>query len=124
MNLIVDTHIIFWNLLYPEKLSFNVVSALNSSTNIFLPTIVLLELDRLFRKANKYPSFEYFYQNLQNQSKYIVYPLDQDVLKEYLLVKNNLEIHDRVIVATAKYLDAQLVSKDLEIRKVYPKVIW
>lgn len=124
MRIVVDTHIIFWNILHPNKLSSKVASILDAASIIFLPAIALLELEWLFRKVNEYSSFEYFYQNLANQKKYVLYPLHEGVFEEYLKVGNTLEMHDRAIVATAKYLDVELLSKDLQIRKFYPKVIW
>jgi PIN domain nuclease of toxin-antitoxin system len=33
-------------------------------------------------------------------------------------------MHDRIIIATAKLFDANLISKDKEIKKIYPKTIW
>jgi len=35
-----------------------------------------------------------------------------------------MELHDRVIVATAIFTDTFLVSKDIKISKVYDRVIW
>ena len=50
--------------------------------------------------------------------------LHMDIVRETALLPDNLEMHDAIIVITASIRDAFLISKDKEIKKVYPKVIW
>jgi hypothetical protein len=41
-----------------------------------------------------------------------------------LLMRLLRDIHDRVIISTAIYTDTELVCLDIEISKVYDRVIW
>jgi PIN domain nuclease of toxin-antitoxin system len=45
-----------------------------------------------------------------------VYPLDEEVILTCRDVKEITEPHDRIIVATAKLLNARLITKDEKIR--------
>jgi len=35
-----------------------------------------------------------------------------------------IEMHDRMIVATAMIADGAVVTKDREIHRVYPRTVW
>ena len=50
--------------------------------------------------------------------------LDLDTVHSYIDLEHDLEIHDRIIVSSAKLLDVPIITKDKSISKIYPKVIW
>ena len=124
MKVIIDTHILFWLLTQDtDKLTYKVLSTLEEAEEVILPTIVLLELLGLLLKKKQ---LEYF-NILLNQipkSKYIVVPLDLAIIKETRKIKDSFELHDKVIVATAKYLKLPIVTKDEEITEKYKDIIW
>jgi len=124
MKVIVDTHALFWALAEDTKsLTPAALQIINDSESLIIPTIVLLELLGLLEKKQKMSYFDKFIKNIPN-SKYVIVPLDIAVLKETRLLKDKLELHDRVIVATAKLLKLSLITKDEQITDVYKKVIW
>jgi len=45
-----------------------------------------------------------------------VYPLDVNVLKTLKEIKGISELHDKIIVATAKLLEAKVITKDEDIQ--------
>ena len=55
---------------------------------------------------------------------YLVYPLDLEIISQSLFLSPEIEMHDRIIIATAKLFDAHLLSKDKGIKKIYSKTIW
>jgi PIN domain nuclease of toxin-antitoxin system len=55
---------------------------------------------------------------------FLVYPLDLEIISQSLFISPEIEMHDRIIIATAKLFNAYLLSKDKEIKKVYSKTIW
>ena len=59
--------------------------------------------------------FEEILSRIQISSNYHVYPLDERVVVECMNVKL-ADPHDRIIVATAKLLNARLITKDENIR--------
>jgi len=56
--------------------------------------------------------------------RYLIYPVDLALVKDCVLLPKSLEMHDRLIVATAKIFKAPLITKDKEITGFYKKVIW
>ena len=124
MKVIVDTNVLIWDLINPDKISATASRALIDSKVLFLPTIVLLEFECAVRKLNQIDKLAVVMNAIEKQQKYFVYPLDKQVFDEYLRAASSLEMHDRVIVATARLLDASIITNDPEIKKAYPRVIW
>lgn len=52
---------------------------------------------------------------IQGTFNYPVYPLDEEVIIECQSIRQIAELHDRIIVATAKLLNAELITKDANI---------
>lgn len=124
MKVIVDTNALIWDTVDPDKITPAASKALIGSKVLFLPTIVLLEFEWTLRKLNQLAKLAIVTNAIEKQQKYFVYPLDHQVFNEYLLVDKSLEMHDRIIVATAKLLRVSIITNDPEIKKVYSKVIW
>jgi len=60
---------------------------------------------------------------VENSSKYMIADSDSDILRTAETV-NFPELHDRLILATAKRLDIPVISSDKECRKIgYPELI-
>ena len=124
MKALVDTHALFWALIQDKKkLTSKALQVIDEAEMLLLPTIVLLELLGLLEKKQKLRYFDKLLNNLSD-SKYVVIPLDITVLKETRSLKDKLELHDRVIVATAKSLNLPIITKDEEITKLYKKIVW
>jgi len=124
MKAVIDTHALYWALVEDTKeLSPKALEIINDSESLILPSIVLLELLGLLQKKGKLIYFDKFIRNIP-KSKYIILPLDLATIKETRLLKKQLELHDRVIVAAAKMLDLPLITRDEKIMGIYKKVIW
>lgn len=65
---------------------------------------ISLTFNETLNKIEEYENFE-------------IAPLDIDVLKIADKIKANIEMHDRLIIATAIYFDAILITKDEQIKK-------
>lgn len=59
-----------------------------------------------------------------NEGSYAILALDIITVLAVCKQKSILEMHDGIIVASAKLLKVPLVTKDETIRKVYLKTIW
>lgn len=56
---------------------------------------------------------------------FTAYPLDLRIIQELAGLDKLDELHDRIIVATARILNAQLITKDDGIKgSEYVEVIW
>ena len=124
----IDAHTLIWY--YHEdsniKLSHRALTAILEAEEkgiIYVSTVVLMEVLRLLEKG-KYPIiFDDFLKDIEDDEAYKIVPLTTEVIKAMKSFPN-LELHDRAIVATALITDSVLVSKDIEISRVYNRVIW
>jgi PIN domain nuclease of toxin-antitoxin system len=122
MEVVVDSHTLFWFLTNKQRLSRRVEQLLRKSDYIIVPTIVLMEILYILEKNRISFKFVEVLSELKIR-KYIVYPLDLDVISQVLSIDSSLEMHDRIIIATAQIYNAILLSKDRDIKKCYQKTV-
>ena len=82
-----------------------------------MPTIVLAELYYISEKGRIILSFNETLKKIEAHAKFNIIPLDIGTIKETLNIPYDLEMHDKLIVATAIQHNAGLITKDEEIRK-------
>ena len=80
-----------------------------------VPTIVLAELMHISERGRIRLGFDEVMGGLQDSHHFEIAALDSDVLS-HMIVASGLELHDRVIVATALSLGATLLTQDREVR--------
>lgn len=124
MNILLDTHALFWFLSADKKLSEKARSTVEGAIKLFIPTIVLLELLYLVRKAEGEEKFRAIYRQLKRDPQFTITSLDIAVVEEVIKLPAKLDIHDRIIVATARLLKVPVISKDPVIYEAYNNVIW
>jgi len=81
---------------------------------MIIPSVVLIESMFLCEKKRIDLKFDDILSRLRVSSNYQIYPLDEKVVFGCKDIKLP-EPHDRIIVATAKLLNAKLVTKDKKI---------
>lgn len=117
MFYVVDAHPLIWYL--SGKLPQNVDDIFKASENgdyvIFVPTIVLAECYYLSKKGKIEMNFENILRLIERSSNFLVTPFNMDIIKLFSNI-NIEEIHDKIIVSTAKLLNAVLITKDRKIR--------
>ena len=127
-DITLDTHTLLWYLDsdYNNRLSnmaFKVISEVEFSGTIYVPIISLAEALHQIDKQRFNITWDRLISSIRNNEAYKIVPLDEDVLDKAVSLKG-LEIHDRLIVATALVTGSVLVSKDKEIRATGLNVIW
>ena len=90
-------------------------SADRGEATIIIPAIVLTEMLYLFEK-NRIDVGLLQTEELFKSQNYQFEPLSFDILKTAAEIDDIPELHDRLIAATAKYLDLPLITNDPEIR--------
>jgi len=84
---------------------------------IYLPTIAAAELYYLFERKNWTNKWRELLARIQDLPGFALYPFDEEVL-QVLETVSLREIHNKIIVATAKVLKAEaLITKDKAIIK-------
>ncbi len=123
MEVVIDSHALFWFLTNNPKLSSKARRCIEISEKAIIPSIVLMEILFLLEKNNLSYRFIEFLSELRIRN-YLVYPLDLKVIAQTLGINSELEMHDRIIVATAQIFNSPLISKDAQIKNFYSKTIW
>lgn len=89
----------------------------NGKCEIRIPAIAVAELVYVFEKTNAQSKIWDMFDRLEASPTIRIHPLDGEVLKVLadIMLK---ELHDRIIVATCKVINAKaLITKDKEISK-------
>ena len=124
----LDTHTLIWylheesNIRLSEKALTTIMEAEANGT-IYVPTVVLIEVMRLFEKGSYQISLDDMLQEVEKNEVYSIVPLTTAIVRTMRNI-HDLELHDRVIVATAVMTDSALVSMDISISESYDLVVW
>lgn len=124
MKIVIDTHSLFWYLIRDKRLSERAKLTIRRASTIYVPTIALLELLYLMRKLKLDEQFPKLFDKLKVTKKYTMTSLDTALVESLTMFCFQLEIHDNIIVSTAKNLNLPLVTKDPQIKKIYKNIIW
>lgn len=83
-------------------------------SSIIIPAIVLMEVLYLFEK-NRIPVGLLHMEDLMESNNYQFEPLSLEILKVGTEITDIPELHDRLIAATARYLDLPIITNDPDI---------
>lgn len=129
MRYVLDTHAFLWFLTKDARLGSKAALIMTkidrNEAKAFIPSIVLAEaIFILEKKKITGTTFSEIMTKIRRSSNYIIINLDWQILDQIAKHTDIPEIHDRIIVETAKLFDAQIISKDQTIRDLIPDTIW
>lgn len=109
MKYVLDTHALIWFLEGNSRLSAQVKEILSTPGHeLILPAIALAEAIWIVEKGRTaIPSVQELLDEVNQDTRVIVYPLDKAIIALTTSLPTIREMHDRQIVATAKYLESQ-----------------
>lgn len=118
MLYVTDTHPLVRYLIgeLPEKSDKIFASAEIGKSTIYIPTIVLAECLYLVEDGTINLDYDDLLSRIESSRNFIPVSLNFQVMKVLPEIKLK-EIHDRIIVASAKILNTKLITKDKEIKK-------
>lgn len=100
-------------------------SAENANTIIHIPAMVFAEILYLSEKKRITANLSDVSALLQNFPNFKEFPLNADVIKSAEQITDIPELHDRIISATTKFLNLELITNDTKIRNSnFVKTIW
>jgi len=120
MDYITDTHSIVWYFTEDPRLSRHALEVFEKTVReevIIIPVVVLAEIMYISNKGKITLTFNETLQKINSYENFIVAPLDLEILKVAEKIKLNLEMHDKLIVATTLYYNASLITRDPLITK-------
>ncbi len=84
---------------------------------ITVPAVVLAEIMFIAKKGKITLSFEETLKKIEEYGNFDIAPLDTGILKVTDKIELDIEMHDRLIVATALYFKAILITRDKKIKE-------
>ncbi len=124
----LDTHALIWfvHRELKRKLSERALNAIRMAQAhgiVYIPTIALMETLDLIERGRISLPFAELMDSIERNDSYRIVPFDAELVWTAIPLKG-MEIHDRLILATAIATDSVLVSKDREIGSRGFDVIW
>lgn len=129
MNIITDTHALIWWFTDNPKISPRASLIFDQCERgdniIFVPSIVIAEALSIFDKKRVTFDFRKLFKKINDSDNFVIIALDSAVLSKMIDLKEIPELHDKIIVSTAKYLNLPIITKDETLRSLtHIKTIW
>lgn len=128
LNYVTDTHSLVWYFTDDQHLSKKALKSFESTVRegqIIVPTVVLAEILFIAKKGRTAIDFTATIAKIEALANFEIAALDIDVLKVAESIDAPLEMHDKLIVATAIRYKACLITRDEQITKSkVVKTIW
>ncbi|MBI4825309.1 MAG: type II toxin-antitoxin system VapC family toxin [Nitrospirae bacterium] len=119
MDYVTDTHSLVWYFTDDSRLSSDALKAFQASEEegtVFVPAVVLAEIMFIARKGRITISFEDTLKRIEENGSFEIVPLNVEILRAADKIEADLEMHDRLIAATALYNNSSLITKDETLR--------
>ena len=120
MNYVLDTHVLIWYFTGSKKLSRNakevIDDCISKGGELLIPTIVLSEALDVAEKRKVEFDFQKMYQVINDSPVFQIIGFGASIFDETLKMRDIQEIHDRIIVATARFYSVDIITKDRIIR--------
>jgi PIN domain nuclease of toxin-antitoxin system len=120
MDCVTDTHSIVWYFTDDPRLSRHALEVFEKTTQegvIIIPSVVLAEIMYIAGKGKITLTFDQTLQRIDSYENFIVASLDVEILKVADKIEAKLEMHDKLIAATALYYNASLITRNSLITK-------
>lgn len=128
MDFITDTHSLVWYFTEDTRLSKKAIKAFEGTIKegtVVVPAVVLAEIMYISKRGKIALTFEETLKKIEEYENFDIAPLDINILKTADRIETDMEMHDKLIVATALYYKARLITRDEQIKKagIVP-VVW
>ena len=118
-RLLADTHALVWHFAESPRLSGRARELLQmadrAEAELIVPAIVIAEAIIVCERKSPGLSVDHMLARLSSMPNAVIVPLDLTVLVEALRLPPTLEMHDRIIAATAKIFSATFISRDRQL---------
>ena len=125
---VVDTHPLVWYLLDDTQRLSRAANEIfkdaeEGLVDVIIPAIVVAEAIYVGEKYRLPVSFERLVELIRAEPKFIVRPFDLPVLETMARIGARMEMHDRVIAATASLYGLAVLTKDRAFEGVV-ETVW
>lgn len=116
---VADTHALFWYLINSPQLGASASKAFDEADTgaalIYVPAIVLAELYYVNEKRGRPLDFAAEYARLSSSGQFVLLSFTPDDVLEFDAAQSVPEMHDRMIVVSARRLGVPCLTRDSEI---------
>lgn len=100
-------------------------SALNAATVIHIPTMVLAEILYLSEKKRITATLTDALKLVKNSANFRELPMSGEIIEAAAQITDIPELHDRIISASARFLNLELITNDAKIQNSnFVRTIW
>ncbi len=129
MNFVTDTHALLWWFTDNPQLSIKAKAIFEKCEKgenvIFIPSIAIAEALSIFDKKRVSFNFKRLFKKINDSENFMLIALDYPILEKMVTLKDLPELHDKIIVSTAKYLSLPIITKDKTLLNLPNiKTIW
>jgi PIN domain nuclease of toxin-antitoxin system len=117
--IILDTHVLLWSVLTPDKISDDIkqrIVTAQSDGELLISSISLWEIAmlQLTKRINIYEPIKDFLESIVGMSGLSIVEMSPEIIAESVLLMDDFhgDSADRMIVATAKCSGASLLTRD------------
>jgi len=126
---VTDTHPFVWHLRRSKRLRPKARALFEQAdqgqAQIVIPAMVLVEVMYLAEHNRITTQLAEVMELIKASTNYLIRPLDEVIISEAQNLPGTIELHDRLIVATAKALHVPLITKDEALRQLaVVQTIW
>ncbi len=117
---VLDIHVLIWYFIGSKRLTAEVKERIDEILRgggcLLVPTIVLAEALDVAEKGRVRFDFNAMYRLIRTDPGFEIVDFGIEIFDEMLQIETVKEIHDRLIVATARFYGAGILTKDRIIR--------
>jgi PIN domain nuclease of toxin-antitoxin system len=120
MTYVIDTHVLVWYFTGSKRLNRELKEKIdeirNEGERLIVPTIVLAEALYIAERGRVKFDFQRMYEILKSETEFEIAGFTAEILEGAIPLKIP-ELHDRIVVATADFYRAGIITKDKIILK-------
>ncbi len=128
MDFVTDTHSLVWYFTEDPRLSKKALKAFEGTIKegtVVVPAVVLAEIMYIAKRGKIALTFKETLKKIEEYENFGIASLDIDILKTADRIETDMEMHDKLIVATTLYYEAKLITRDEQIKKAgIVSVVW
>ena len=113
---VIDTHVLIWYFIGSKRLNPTLREKIdeiqNQNGRLLVPTIVLIEALHIAEKGRVSFDFSEMYRRIREGPEFEIVSFSPEIFDTTVQIRNIPELHDRIIVATARFYGTGVLTKD------------
>jgi PIN domain nuclease of toxin-antitoxin system len=113
---VVDTHVLIWYFIGSKRLNLVLKEKIDEirdrNGRLLVPTIVLAEALDIAEKGKVTFDFSTMHQLIREETEFEIVSFSPEIFNTAIYVRDLPELHDRIIVATARFYGAGILTRD------------